>query len=74
MLVIAHCVSSSGLGCGHWQEFLYAWRHAWPEVVIGLALALAMTVTGTRYPPFLSLGLGLAVAVLVGFGIYYVSL
>ena len=72
--MIAHCVSSSGLGCGHWPEFLYAWRHAWPAVVIGLAVALAATVAGTRYRPLLSFGLGLTVAVLVGFGVYYVSL
>jgi hypothetical protein len=74
MLVIAHCVSSSGLGCGHWREFLYAWRHAWPAVVIGLTVALAMTVGGARYPLLLSFGLGLAFAVLVGFSVYYVSL
>jgi hypothetical protein len=74
MLVTASCVSSSGLGCGHWREFEYAWRHGWPGVVIGLAIALAVTAAGTRYRPLLPFGVVLGTAVIVGFGVYYVSL
>ena len=75
MLVIAHCVSSSGLGCGHWQEFVYAGRHAWREVVMGLSLAVVIGIAaGTRYRWLLPIGVGLGGAVIIGFGAYYVSL
>jgi hypothetical protein len=74
MLVIARCVSSSGLGCGHWRELVYAWHHAWPEIVSGLTIAFALTAAGMRYGRLLTLGVGLGVAVIVGFGVYYASL
>jgi hypothetical protein len=74
MLVIGDCISSTGLGCGHWRELVYAWRHGWPEVLTGLALALVFTVAGTRYRPLLAFGVGSGIAVIVGFGVYYISL
>jgi hypothetical protein len=74
MLVTARCVSSSGLGCGHWRELVEAFRYAWPELVIGLTIAIALTIAGTRYRPLLTLGVGFGIAVIVGFGVYYVSL
>jgi hypothetical protein len=68
------CVSSSGLDCTHWGEVVYAWRHGWFEVVVGLAIASLLIAAGLRFPRLLPLGIGLGVGVVVGFGAYYVSL
>jgi len=72
--LLASCVSSSGLGCGHWSEFIYACKRAWPEVLAGLVLAAFIGVTGRGHPQRLHLAVGIGVAVIVGFIAYYVSL
>jgi hypothetical protein len=74
MSFLANCVSSSGLGCSHWSEFVYACKRAWPEVVTGLALAGVIAAAGRRRPQRLRLAVGLVMAVIVGFVAYYVSL
>jgi len=72
--LLASCVSSNGLGCGHWSEFIYACKRAWPEVVCGLVLAAFIGVTGRGHPQRLHLAVGIGVAVIVGFIAYYMSL
>ena len=72
--LLASCVSSSGLGCGHWSEFIYACKRAWPEVLAGLVLAAFIGVTSRGHPQRLHLAVGIGVAVIVGFIAYYVSL
>jgi hypothetical protein len=74
MSLLASCVSSSGLGCAHWSEFIYACKRAWPEVLAGLAVAAFIGVTGRGHPQHLHLAVGIGVAVIVGFIAYYVSL
>ena len=73
-MLIARCVSGSGLGCTHWSEFVYAWQRAWPMVVVGLVLAGIVAGGGIRYPQFLWVAAGVVIATGVGFVAYYVSL
>jgi hypothetical protein len=74
MSLLASCISSSGLGCGHWSEFIYACKRAWPEVLAGLVLAGFIGVTSRRHPQALHLAVGVGIAVIVGFIAYYISL
>jgi hypothetical protein len=74
MSLLASCVSSSGLGCGHWSEFVYACKRAWPEVLAGLVLAGFIGVAGRGHPQHLRVAVGLGIAVIVGFIAYYLSL
>jgi hypothetical protein len=74
VLVTGRCVSSAGLGCSHWQELVYAWRHGWLAVVLGLVVAGAVAAAGTRYPQLLPLGAGFGLAIIIGFAVYYISL
>lgn len=74
MLLVARCVSGSGLGCTHWSEFVYAWHRAWPMVVVGLVLAAIVAGGGIRHPQFLWIAAGVVIATGVGFIAYYVSL
>jgi len=74
VLLVARCVSGSGLGCTHWSEFVYAWHRAWPMVVAGLVLAAFVAGVGVRRPQLLWIAAGVAMATGAGFMAYYVSL
>ena len=72
--LIARCISTNGLGCNHWGEFVYAWHQAWLLVVVGLVFAALLGVVGLRHAAFLQIAAGVAVATVIGFLTYYVDL
>ena len=71
---IARCISTDGLGCSHWGEFVYAWHQAGLLVVVGLVFAALLGVAGLRHHAFLQIAAGVALATVIGFLAYYIDL